>query len=72
MSMKKSDIAAKAKESGGDAVVELSSSSRITGIYSQGTAKANVYGSNIVANSSGYSVPVGKNTSRYAVIKYLD
>ena len=72
MAMKKSDIAAKAKESGGDAVVELSSSSKITGIYSQSTARANVHGSNVAVSSTGYAVPVGKSTSRYAVIKYLD
>lgn len=61
-------VAKAAKAAGGDAVVFLSSSARVTGSVSGGQASA--YGNQ--AYGSGWSAPVGVQTAKLAVIKYLD
>jgi hypothetical protein len=72
MASLKSDIVEKAKEVGGDAVIQLSSQSHITGMYSTGSASAYGYGGGATAYGSSTTVPVGKTMSKFVVIKYLE
>lgn len=64
------DIAKKAKAVGADAVIQLSSDSRITGVYNTAGATATAYGNSTTAYGSGVSVPIGRNVARFLVIKY--
>ncbi|MES2924989.1 MAG: hypothetical protein V4819_25765 [Verrucomicrobiota bacterium] len=68
----KGDIAKKAKAQGADAVVILSSGSKIRGFHTNSTTTAQFAGSSAVASGSSVSVPLMKNSTSFAVIKYLD
>lgn len=72
MSQLQGDIVKKAREAGGDAVVQLGSQSQITGFYTSGSASAYSYGSSATAYGSSTTTSVRRNISKYAVIKYLD
>lgn len=54
------DVATLARESGGEAVVELGSQSQISSYYS------------MPSGSSTVTVPIRRNSAKFAVIKYLD
>ena len=73
---KRGDIAAKAREAGGTAVMLLSSGQTINGFVGSGfgNATATSYGNRTTATATGtsISVPVGRTDAQYAVIKYLD
>ncbi len=60
MASLKSDIVQKAKEAGGDAVIELTNNSHFVGVYATGSAYATA------------AVPLRRNYSKFAVIKFLD
>lgn len=66
------NIVKKAKEAGGDAVIQVGSDSRITGVYNTGATTATVYGNSATSYGSGVSVPIVRNTGRFLVIKYAD
>jgi hypothetical protein len=74
--MRNSAVVAKAKEIGGDALIEGAVNTEITGSFSNsfsnGFATANTFGRTTNAFGSGFSVPVGKMNSKYTVIKYLE
>lgn len=72
MSSLKSDIVQKAKEVGGDAVIQLNSNSQLVGVYSSGSTTANSYGRTTTAYGSSTAVPMRRNYSKFAVIKFLD
>jgi len=72
MASLKSDIVQKAKEVGGDAVIQLSSNSQLAGVYSSGSATAYSSGRSVNAYGSSTAVPIRRNLSKFAVIKYLD
>lgn len=72
MSQLKSDIVAKAREAGGDAVVQVSNNSQFAGTYSTGFASAQSFGNTATAYGSGVSVPIRRNISKFAVIQYLE
>lgn len=85
MASLRGDMAKKAREAGGDAVIQLSSESRISGYYSSGTATARTtgnvtagygptatYKSSTTAYGTSTTVPMKKNAAKFAVIKYLD
>ena len=72
MSRLRSDMIKKAREVGGDAVVQLSNQSQIAGYYTRGSASAYAYGSSATAYGSSTTTPMRRNTARFAVIKYLD
>jgi hypothetical protein len=72
MASLQSDIVQKAREVGGDAVIQLGSESRITGVYTTGSASAYQYGRSATAYGSSTSVPLGKTFSKFVVIKYLE
>jgi hypothetical protein len=71
MAQMKHDIVAKARQSGGDAVIFASSTSQLQGYYT--TANATAYGSGNYASAYGTSttVPISRRSSAYVVIKYL-
>jgi hypothetical protein len=66
------DIVKKAKEVGADAVIQLSSSSQITGYHTTGSATAYGTGNAATAYGSSTSVPLRQNTAKFAVIKYVE
>lgn len=72
MSGLRGDVVKKAREAGGDAVVQLTNESKIAGFYSSGSASAYSHGSFTRAYGSSTTVPVRHNISKYAVIEYLD
>jgi hypothetical protein len=72
MSQLRGDMVKKAKEVGGDALVQLNSQSEIAGFYTSGTASAYSYGTSASAYGAGTTMPVRRNAAKFAVIKYLD
>lgn len=72
MSQLRSDMVKKAREAGGDAVVQLSNQSQIAGYQTSGSASAYAYGSSATAYGSSTTTPIRRNVAKFAVIKYLD
>lgn len=72
MSQLRSDMVKKAREAGGDAVVQLGSQSQIAGFYSSGSATAYSYGNSATAYGSSTTMPVRRNVAKFAVIKYVE
>jgi hypothetical protein len=71
MAQMKHDIVAKARQSGGDAVILVSSQSQLAGYYTSGGATAYGYGNFASAYGSSTTVPITRNTATFVVIKYL-
>jgi hypothetical protein len=71
MAQMKHDIIAKARQSGGDAVIFASSASQLQGYYTAGSATAYGYGNYASAFGSSTTVPITRRSSAYVVIKYL-
>ena len=72
MSQLRADMVKKGREAGGDAVVQLGSQSQIAGYYTSGSASAYASGSSTTAYGSSTTMPVRRNSAKFAVIKYLD
>ena len=72
MSQLRSDMVKKAREAGGDAIIQLNSQSQIAGYYTSGSASATAYGNRATAYGSSTTMPVRRNMAKYAVIKYLE
>jgi hypothetical protein len=72
MSQLRGDIVKKAREAGGDAVIQLGSKSQIASYYSSGAASAYAYGNSATAYGSSTTIPVRRNVAKFAVIKYVD
>ena len=72
MAQLKSDIAAKAREVSGDAAIQITNNSQFMGTYSSGSASAYSFGNSTTAYGSGMAVPMRRNISKFAIIKYLD
>ena len=70
MAQMKHDIVAKARQSGGDAII-VASSSTVTGYYSSSSATAYGYGNFASAYGSSTTVPLTRHTATLVVIKYL-
>jgi hypothetical protein len=71
MAQMKHDIVAKARQSGGDAVIILSSQSQLAGYYTSGSATAYGYGNFASAYGNSTTVPLTRHTATFVVIKYL-
>lgn len=67
----KSDVVKKAREAGGDAVLELGNSSQLSGLYASGSASATAYGNSATAYGSSTTVPMFRNAAKFAVIKWV-
>jgi len=72
MSQLRSDMVKKAREAGGDALVQFGSGSQVAGYYTSGAGSAYAHGSSATAYGSSTTVPVRRNVAKFAVIKYLD
>lgn len=72
MSQLRSDIVKKAREAGGDAVIQLGSQSQIAGFYTSGSATAYAYGNSASAYGSSTTMPVRRNMAKFTVIKYVE
>lgn len=72
MSQLRSDIVKKAREVGGDAIVQLGNQSQISGFYTSGSASAYSYGNTANAYGTSTTTPIRRNVAKFAVIKYAD
>lgn len=72
MSQLRSDMVKKAREAGGDAIIQLNSQSQIASYYTSGSASASVYGNSATAYGSSITMPIRRNIAKYAVIKYIE
>lgn len=72
MARLRGDIVKKAREAGGDAVIQLGSQSQIAGYYNSSAASAAAYGNSATASGSTIAMPIRRNTARFVVIKYAD
>ena len=71
MARMKHDIVAKARQSGGDAVIVASSQSQLAGYYTSSSATAYGYGNSASAYGSSTTVPLTRHSATLVVIKYL-
>lgn len=72
MAQRKHEIAQKAREHGGNAVIMISSSSQLQGYETFGSANTQLYGHSATTFGSSTSVAIKRNSSKFLVIKYLD
>ena len=72
MAQLRGDIVKKARQAGGDAVIQLGSQSQINGYYSAGTATATGTGNSATATGTTATFAVRRNTSKFLVVKFLD
>jgi hypothetical protein len=72
MASLKKDIAKKAKEQKADAVILLSSESKLMGTVYNASATTQFYGNTAVTSGSGTSVPVMRNNAKFAIVRYVD
>lgn len=72
MSQLRSDMVKKAREAGGDSIIQLNSESRISGYYTSGSASGYTYGTSTRLHGSATTTAVRRNASRFAVISYVD
>ena len=71
MASLKGDVVQKAKEVASDTVIQLNKNSQLVGVYSSGSATAYSYGRSVNAYGSSTAVPMHRNFSKFAVVKYL-
>ena len=72
MAQLKHDIVQKARESGGNAVILVSSASQLAGYYTTGNVSVYNYGGYGSGFGSATTVPLTRRSSTYVVIKYVD
>jgi len=71
MARLKHDIVAKARQSGGDAVILVSSASQLQGYYTASNASAYSYGGYSSGFGTSTTVPITRRSSTFVVVKYL-
>ena len=72
MSQLKPDIVRKAREAGGDAVIELGNSTQLSGLYTSGSGAATAYGNSATAYGSSTTVPIFRHAAKFAVIRWVE
>ena len=72
MSQLHHDVVRKAREAGGNALVQIGNQSQIAGHYTSGSASAYSNGSSATAYGSSTTMPVRRNVAKFAVIEYVD
>lgn len=72
MAQLRGDMVKKAREVGGDAIIQLNSDSQIAGYYTSGSASAYTYNNSAAAYGSSTTMPVRRNFARFAVIEYAE
>lgn len=72
MSMLHGDVVKKARESGGQALIQLRSDAQVVAYQTLGRATATSYGTTTNITSTGMVAPIRRNYSRFAVIRYVD
>jgi hypothetical protein len=72
MSQLKSDVVRKAREAGGQALIQIRSEAQIVGYQTFGSASATAYGNRATATGFSTTAPLRKNYARFAVIQYID
>lgn len=71
MSRMMSDVVKKARESGGDAVIQVRSESQLVGYQSTGVTNANFQRNAMSATGMTTGIGLRKNRATFAVIQYL-
>ncbi len=66
------DVVAKARESGGDAIIKISNQSQVTGYVTNGSATVRGSSNYARAYGSATTIPVSRNYSKFVVIKYTE
>jgi hypothetical protein len=72
MAQLRGDVVRKARQAGGDAVIQVGSQSQISGYYSSGAGTATSVGDTTTATGFNSTVAIRRSTSKFAVIKYLE
>jgi hypothetical protein len=72
MSQLRADMVRKAREAGGDALIEIRSDSQIAGYYTSGSASAYAYGNSATAYGTATTMPVRRNIAKFAVVKFIE
>lgn len=72
MSQLRADIVKKAREAGGDAVIQIRSESQVMGYQSTGFATATSSGATTTATGMAIAAPLRRNKALFAVIKFAD
>ena len=67
----RADMVKKAREVGGDAIVQLTSRSQITGYYTTDTFLTDASGNPAGGLDTSMTMPVRRNVAKFAVIKFL-
>ena len=67
----KSDIAKHARQHNADAVILLSSGSKLMGSYSNMSASAQLYRNTAVSTGTGVSMPLMRNDAKFAIVRYV-
>lgn len=68
----RSDMVKKARDTGGDAIVQLTSRSRITGYFKTDALMTDPGGNPVTGLDTSMTMPVRRNVAKFAVIKFLD
>jgi hypothetical protein len=66
------DMVKRAREAGGDALIQLNSHSQVAGTYMTGGGTAFAFGGTVSTYGSSVAVPLRRNVAKFVVIKYLD
>jgi hypothetical protein len=72
MARLRGNMVKRARDAGGDALIQLNSQSHIAGTYTIGSGTGYAFGSMAMAQGSSVAVPVRRNVAKFAVIKYVD
>jgi hypothetical protein len=72
MARRNSDMAEKAKQHGGDAIIPSSDVQNVLGSATYGTGSAVVNGNTVTASGTSVSLPLIRREGTYYVIKYAD
>ena len=72
MGQLRSDMVKKAREVGGQALIQIRSQAQVVGYQSFGSATATAYGNTATATGVTTSMPIRRNTAQFAVIQYVE
>lgn len=72
MAQLRSDIVRKAREAGGQAVIQVRSQSQIVGYQTMASARATSFGNTTAASGMSTSIPFRRNSAQFVVIQYID
>lgn len=72
MSQLHADVVKRAREVGGDALIQIRSQAQMVGYQTSGNATTVAYGSSTTATAHTTSASIRRNSAQFAVIRYVD